>query len=300
MMPPPLVSVVIPTYNRLPMLREAVQSVRAQTHPQWELVVVDDGSTDATREFVASLGDPRIWLLSPAHTGNVASVRNAGARAASGDYLAFLDSDDLWLPEKLETQIERMERVAVPWSYTRYEHVDESGVQVSTRSGTWQEFSGRIVREVITTEAAVAISTLVVQKKFFVEVGGFDEDPAINFREDYELVLRLALRGDTLAIPESLTGVREHAGRVTRGLAGAAPFLATARVYDKVIATLTNRDLKRVARERRAYHRAEAGAQYLRGGSIRAGAVLLLRAFIDRPFNREWASAVARGLRLKE
>ncbi|MGH7467547.1 MAG: glycosyltransferase family 2 protein [Longimicrobiales bacterium] len=292
----PLASVVIPTYNRLPLLREAVQSVREQSCNRWELIVVDDGSTDDTIGFVTGLDDPRIRLLHLAHTGNVATVRNAGARAALGEYLAFLDSDDVWLTTKLETQIEHMRQAGVSWSYTRYEHIDTDGAPLPFRSGVWKELSGRILREVITTEAAVAISTLIVRRAFFQEVGGFDEDPAINFREDYDLVVRLALLGEALAVRQTLSRVREHAGRATRGLAGAAPFLTTAHVYGRLLPVLPDRTLRRLARKRRAYHLAEAGAQYLRAGSISMGTGLLLRSLVDWPFNRQWASALARGL----
>ena len=100
----PLVSIVVPTYNRLAYLRQAVQSVFDQTYRQWELIVVDDGSTDGTAAYVASLGG-RVRALTLPRRGGAARARNAGVGAARGAYVAFLDSDDLWLPEKLAIQM---------------------------------------------------------------------------------------------------------------------------------------------------------------------------------------------------
>ena len=89
----PLVSVGIPTYNRLPYLREAIASVREQTHPNWELFVVDDGSEDGTAEFVPGIRDDRVHLVRLFHSGNIARLRNRGVQEARGEYVAFLDSD---------------------------------------------------------------------------------------------------------------------------------------------------------------------------------------------------------------
>src|ERR1700750_1510306 len=101
----PLVTVVIPTYNRLTLVQQAIASVIAQTYSNWELIIVDDGSDDGTREDIISMNDPRIKLLTKPHVGNIAFLRNAGVDEGSGEWLAFLDSDDLWLPRKLETQL---------------------------------------------------------------------------------------------------------------------------------------------------------------------------------------------------
>ena len=99
----PLVSVIIPTFNRLGFLKEAVESVEKQSYRDFELIIVDDGSTDSTGGYLESLPVKYIRLE---HSGFPGRVRNAGAKAAKGKYLAFLDSDDLWEPEKLARQIE--------------------------------------------------------------------------------------------------------------------------------------------------------------------------------------------------
>ena len=295
----PLVSVIIPTYNRLHLLRQAVESVRAQTYDRWELIVVDDGSTDETRIVLDRMGDPNVRVVSMPHSGIVGALRNAGARAAHGDYLAFLDSDDLWLPTKLETQLARMLKAGVRWSYTRYEHIDVQGRSIPPKAGVWQALSGDIAREVVNAEASVTICTVVVDKQLFFSAGPFVEDVG-PYREDYDLVLRLALQAQTLAVPEMLVQVREHEERTTRGLSGAQPFLASARVYDRVFPLLRTPDLKRLARQRRAELLAEAASRSLRAGQVADGAEFLLRSLADQPFNRQWAWALARGLNLKD
>lgn len=119
---PNLVSVVMPAHNSQFVLAESVRSVLTQTYTEWELLIVDDASTDATnvlaREFAET--DQRIRLITLAENGGVARARNTGIQAARGRYLAFLDSDDLWLPEKLRTQIEFMQRTGAAFSFTRY------------------------------------------------------------------------------------------------------------------------------------------------------------------------------------
>src|SRR4051812_24472999 len=114
-----LVSIIIPTYNRAAYLGAAIASVRAQTFADWELIVVDDGSTDETAAMLDELSDPRIRVLRIGHSGSESITRNAGLRLAEGEWVAFLDSDDLWVPEKLERQLAQMvAQPACQWSYT--------------------------------------------------------------------------------------------------------------------------------------------------------------------------------------
>src|SRR5262245_1051561 len=94
----PLISVVLPTYDRESYLREAVNSVVAQTYDDWEMVIVDDGSTDGTRAYLETLTDPRIRVVLREHCGNPALLRNLGVRISRAAYIAFLDSDDTWMP----------------------------------------------------------------------------------------------------------------------------------------------------------------------------------------------------------
>ena len=111
----PTVSVVIPTYNREHLVMRAIRSVVSQTFKDWELLVVDDGSKDNTEDAVQSFGDPRIRFIKHEINKGECATRNTGIVAATGGYLAFLDSDDEWLPEKLEKQVELLDSLADDW-----------------------------------------------------------------------------------------------------------------------------------------------------------------------------------------
>ncbi len=116
-----LVSIVMPAYNAAATIAESIDSARRQTYPHWELLVVDDGSTDATREIVATfLADSRIRLIQGPGRGGAANARNIGLDAARGDYVAFLDSDDLWVEDKLERQVAFMRSTGCKLSYGAY------------------------------------------------------------------------------------------------------------------------------------------------------------------------------------
>ncbi len=260
----PDVSVVIPTYDRLPLLREAVASVLAQTHADLELIVVDDGSSDGTAEWLATAADPRVRSLRLPHGANVAHVRNAGARAARGRYLCFLDSDDLWRPAKLEAQLRRLARAPGRWCYTRYDHVDERGVSAAPRGGRWRALEGDLALPMITTEASVALCTVMLERELFERLRGFDEDPALRLREDYELMLRLALAAPAVVEPAVLARIRIHEGRSTRGVTRSAALLANARAYARVAELTDDPPLRRAARRQRVRARLAALAARLR------------------------------------
>lgn len=101
----PLVTIVIPTYNRKELLQKAIASVLSQTYTNRELFIVDDGSLDDTKTLVSLIKDVRIYLIGLDHNGNIAHLRNSGAAAGSGEWIAFLDSDDEWISNKLEIQL---------------------------------------------------------------------------------------------------------------------------------------------------------------------------------------------------
>lgn len=115
-----LVSIIMPSYNTGGYIKKSVESVLAQTYENWELIIVDDCSTDNTDEVLAQLSDPRIRYLKNEKNSGAAVSRNKALREAKGRWIAFLDSDDLWVPEKLEKQIQFMERNEYPFTYTDY------------------------------------------------------------------------------------------------------------------------------------------------------------------------------------
>src|SRR5262249_25481194 len=159
-------------------------SVIEQTYSRWELVVVDDGSTDGTPNRVASFADDRLRILVHPHTGNIGRLRNLGAAAGSGELIAFLDSDDLWLPRKLELQIAALRNSGAAWCYSQFEMIDANGRAIPMRAGKFQPLSGRVVRTLLNTDMSIPVQTVMVRRDFFETVGGFNEDPRLTTRED--------------------------------------------------------------------------------------------------------------------
>lgn len=129
-----LVSIIMPSYNTADYISESIKSVQAQTYTNWELIIVDDCSTDNTDEVVgAFLGDQRIRYLKNKKNSGAAVSRNRALREAKGLWIAFLDSDDLWVPEKLEKQIGFMKKNGYSFSYTNYEEIDMAGQKTGVK-----------------------------------------------------------------------------------------------------------------------------------------------------------------------
>lgn len=124
---PGLVSIIMPSYNTAPFIKDTIESVLNQTYTNWELIIVDDCSTDNTDEVLATIKDERIRDLKNDKNSGAACSRNKALREAKGQWIAFLDSDDIWMPSKLEKQIRFMEENRYTFSYTNYEEIDVNG-----------------------------------------------------------------------------------------------------------------------------------------------------------------------------
>lgn len=122
------VSIIIPAYNAEKYIEETVASVMAQTYPDWELLIVEDGSVDKTQEIVEKMTNDRIHLIIPQKQGTAALARNAGLDVAKGRYIAFLDADDIWKPDKLEKELALMREKNAGFVFSSYEYADENGV----------------------------------------------------------------------------------------------------------------------------------------------------------------------------
>lgn len=202
----PLVSAVIPTYNNADLVCDGVAGALAQTHQPIEVIVVDDGSTDNTLDRLKRFGS-EVQIIRQEHAGP-AVARNAGIHASSGEYVAFLDADDLWLPEKVARCVALLEANAdagVAYTGVRIFEMD-TGLRylLDQYAG-----SGQMARDLFVECRGVNTSTLVVRKKCLDAVSGFDED---FFRaQDWDLMIRLAERFDYVHEPEALTERRLHA-----------------------------------------------------------------------------------------
>jgi len=204
----PLVSIILPTYNREVLLRRALESVLAQTYDLWELLVVDDGSTDGTRAYLQTLTDTRVRPILREHCGNAGAVRNAGCRTARGSYLAFLDSDDQWLPEKLALQIADLHaHPECGWGYASFWYMDTQGRQTA-QPRDWQAYGGWILERVIDRRALIVTPAVIVERHVFETVAGFRE--SLPRCEDYDLWIRLAEASPATVVSIPLVNVRQH------------------------------------------------------------------------------------------
>lgn len=179
-----LVSVIMPVYNDTVYIRDAVQSVLRQTYPSWELWIVDDASTMDVRSAVADLlTDERIHFLRLSENRTAAGARNAGIRAARGRYLAFLDSDDWWLPEKLEKQVRFMQEKNIAMSFTSYRRVWENGRKV----GRVIEAEGMVDYSRLLKGNCIGCSTVMIDRRQCAAV-----KMPLERHEDYITWLNLA------------------------------------------------------------------------------------------------------------
>ncbi len=201
----PLVSVVIPTYNSAGFVTETIESVLAQTYPHWELVVVDDGSTDDTLAVIRACGvpDAQLSLLSMSH-GGAGAARNHAIERARGELIAFLDHDDVWLPHKLAVQVETLLRgpcdvVASDWY--RIGFGDEPRLRLDERL-----YSGAEMFSLLWDFSRFPPSAVLATKAAVTRAGMFgDERVGGEFMEDYGLWLRLAQDGCTFAAVKQLS-----------------------------------------------------------------------------------------------
>jgi len=201
----PPVSIIIPTYNRAGLLGRAIDSVLIQDYPAFELLVVDDGSSDATPELLAGYGSS-LRVITQKNRG-ASAARNAGIRAARHDLLAFLDSDDQFAPGKLARQAAAMARAP---EY-HISHTDEiwyrRGELLNQKKKHTRAGGGIFARSL--KLCVVGMSTVMARREFFEKVGLFDEE--LPCCEDYDLWLRAAWRMEFLHVPEPLT--TKHGGR---------------------------------------------------------------------------------------
>lgn len=206
----PEVSVIVPTYNRREFVREAMASVYAQTCLDFELLVVDDGSTDGTAEVMREFPDARyLWQ----ENRGVSAARNAGAAASRGHLLAFLDSDDLWQPSKLATQVAFFQAHPEAQICQTEEIWLRNGTRVNPHH-KHRKPSGDIFARSLEL-CLVSPSAVMLRRAFFEQCGGFDENlPAC---EDYDLWLRIAVMEPVHLLDEPLVIKRGgHADQLSR------------------------------------------------------------------------------------
>lgn len=192
----PLITVVIPVYNGEKTVRETIDSVLNQTFQDWELIIINDGSTDKTLEIIGSIKDERIKVFNYPNAGLAAS-RNRGISLAKGEYISFIDADDLWTPDKLEVQLKALQenpQAVVAYSWT--DIIDESSQII--RAGSYITFNGDVYANLLLMNFISNGSNVLIRTEALKEVGKFDE--SLKSGEDWDMWLRLATRYQFVAV----------------------------------------------------------------------------------------------------
>jgi glycosyltransferase involved in cell wall biosynthesis len=207
-----MVSVVIPCYNAEPFIAETIESVLHQTYADFELVLVDDGSTDRTAEILGSYSDPRVRVIRQANAG-ISAARNRGVAESRGSHVAFLDNDDLWLPEKLERQVAVLDRdPEIGLVYSDAFVMSEDGRLRNTFSD-WMALPSGQVFEALLARNAIPTSTVMMRRTVFEAVGPF---APYKISQDYDLWLKCAARYRVACIAEPLIKYRHRVAGASR------------------------------------------------------------------------------------
>lgn len=208
----PKVSVIIPTYNSAHFIIEAVDSVLAQTFTEFEILVIDDGSTDNTKEVLAEkYGDSIQYFYK--ENGGVSKARNFGIENAKGKYVAFLDSDDAWIPEKLEKQILALEKNPDKKAcYSSFYLCDEKLNPLEINRS--ERKSDALTDLILIGNVVATPSTVIAEKGLFEQVGGFDYE--LSQCADWEMWIRLATKTEFIYLNEPLLKYRQHGSNMSK------------------------------------------------------------------------------------
>ena len=213
---PPKVSIIMPAYNSAETISEAVLSILSQTFTHWELLIINDGSSDNTLEIANGFTDERISVLSHDNCG-VAKTRNCGIKAATGELIAFLDADDLWLPEKLQAQVTCFAAGNENLGLVHHNYIEfgDFGERLpgclkhckglALAGNVWQDL---MIVNFIGTLSVMATKTAIEQ------AGGFDE--SLNGPEDWDLWLKIAKDNEIEYFPQPMALYRQHEGGISK------------------------------------------------------------------------------------
>ena len=205
-----LVSIITPSYNSAKFIRETIDSVLAQTYPYWEMIIVDDCSTDGSVEIIGKyiIKDNRIKLIKLSNNSGPAIARNTAIKEAQGRYIAFLDSDDLWYPDKLEKQIEYMNLTECVLSYSYYDVIDENNNRTNQIYKPKEKLS---YNELLKSNSIGCLTSI-----YDTKIVGKEYMPIIKKRQDYGLWLKLLKKIDyAYCIKEVLATYRIRKGSIS-------------------------------------------------------------------------------------
>jgi glycosyltransferase involved in cell wall biosynthesis len=284
------VSVVIPTHNRSELLKTTLRSVLGQRDVNIEVIVVDDGSTDDTREVVAAIGDDRIQMVGHETPQGVSAARNRGVTEATGEWIAFIDDDDLWAPDKLPRQLEAARRTNKTWVYSGVVNVND---RLRVVSGAPPPSPDRMV-ELLPHYNAMpgGGSNVAVRKDTLTAAGPFDS--RLHNTEDWEMWLRLASRYPPAWVAEPLLAYRVHTANASLNI---GEILAGAALIERVHDTQVDwaRIYRWIAESCLRTGRRKDALRYFGKAALRGGGRIVAKDLHTIAFRR-----VKRGLHLRE
>lgn len=212
----PIVSVIIPTYNRANYLEKSIQSVLSQTIKDIEIIVINNYSTDNTLEIIDSFNDKRIKIINFKNDGVIARSRNQGLIKSSGKYISFLDDDDLWCPDKLELQIKYLEiHHEFSLVYSNAIIIDEKGNRKGSLLNQEKAKQGWIFPDLLGGNF-ITILTVLMRRELFDSIGLFNEEPSLIAVEDYEYWMRIAFKFEFGYIDKPLALYRIHTASMSK------------------------------------------------------------------------------------
>ena len=207
----PLISVIIPVYNGEKYISETLESVIAQTEKNWEIIAINDGSTDTSQTILENYLKKipgRLQVIS-VENGGVSRARNIGVSAARGIYIAFLDQDDLWAPEKLQRQIYIFfTNKSLGIAFTNESIIDQQGSIIREKALKFDKKNRGNIFDHLIFDNFIPISSVILEKKLFMAIGGFD--PQFSLAEDYDFLLKVTQKVPVDFIDEPLLLYREH------------------------------------------------------------------------------------------
>ncbi len=260
----PCVSIILPTYNCAGFLPDSIGSILLQTYDSYEIIVVDDGSTDNTREVLKPFMQ-RIQYIHLVKNKGLPAARNTGIRAARGEYLAFIDADDLWLPEKLQTDIAYLNKHPdVGMVYSKHLNVDVNGRALN--GGTKKRLpSGNIFTQLFSEQNFIIPSSVVVRREVFNMTGLFDEQ--LFNCQDWDMWLRIAFFSKIAGINKTLIKYRHNPHSLSKNRDSVLKYQKA--VIDKTYNQFKDKKggiSEKLYKKRLASHYAKVGRYYLRDG----------------------------------
>lgn len=282
---PPTFSVVIPTYNQADFLKVALQSVLDQTCQDYEVIVVNNYSTDHTLDVIRDVGDPRIKAINFQNHGVIGASRNVSIRASQGKYVAFLDSDDTWYPKKLERVAEVIAADPHVGLVCHDQDIFRDGQKATiARTGPPTGCRDNIYDYLLLKGNCVSTSSAVVARRYLAEVGDFSEDPGLVTLEDYDLWLKLS-RACRFHFIHDVLGIYNYhpASASARVEVHLSSMLAVLEKHSNQSPSVHQRGFKRAIRRRYAGAFYGAARQHHRTGAFKRALAYYARTIHTYP-----------------